>query len=184
MKIEINYDLMEKIAEAKVGYSLKMHVKKVGILSFITTATFLTVDCIAGNDFIHTLSWITYSTCYYTLQSVLQATLLKNTTKKEAEKNLASLVSKLRTSNIKTDASTILDSYKYDTQYNVLDDEGAFPKFKENKYIKIPTCDEYWGNREMPIVQEHIIGTNNYFLSVGQPERKVYKLGAKTMLNK
>ena len=78
----------------------------------------------------------------------------------------------------------MLSAYKYETKYNIKDSESIFPKIEEKKYIKIPIQDEYWGNRETPIVQEHIIGSDSYTLSIGQPEYKVYKLGVKTMLGK
>lgn len=184
MKIEINYDLIDRIAEAKKGFSLKRCAKRPIFLTSIATGSFSMVGAITGDSIYHTASWIISAASFYTFQSVLMAMLLRKEMKKCAEKDLRKLVAELRNSTVKTDEEAILDSYKYETQYKIKADDSFLPKIEEKKYIKVPIQDEYWGNKEMPIVQEHIVGSSDYTISIGTPEQKVYKLGFKTMLGK
>ena len=50
--------------------------------------------------------------------------------------------------------------------------------------MKIPVSDEYFGDREIPIVQEHIIGSRNYDLSFGEYEKKKVLVLGRTLMQR
>ena len=48
--------------------------------------------------------------------------------------------------------------------------------------MKIPVKDKYFGDRKIPILQEHIIGQRGYELSIGEPQvQKKLKLARNTI---
>lgn len=181
MKIIINYDLMDKIAEAKHGYSLNRCVKRtLGMLS-ISSLVGVPDNLISGN--ISPDLWIelsAYITCH-TSFTVSLAWAFKNMTQESAQKMLGHLVSELRNNYIKTDEEAILEAHKYKTEYDV-SFPSVVPIVEQRKYLSIPVRDEYFGDKEISLVQEHIVGTREYALSLGEPkEQKVYSLKMKTM---
>ena len=66
-------------------------------------------------------------------------------------------------------------SYEYETNYSFLLDDNNIPRLKQEKYINVPVVDRD-GEKEVSLVQEHIIGTREYELSCGSPTKsKVLK---------
>lgn len=181
MKIVINYDLMDKIAEAKQGYSLNRCVKRtLGFMAF-SSAIGIPDNLVSGN--ISPDLWIelsAYLACH-TSFTVALAWTFKNMSQEVAQRTLKSLVSELRSKCIKCDEETILDTRKYKTEYDV-SFNSVVPIVEQKKYLYVPVRDEYFGDKEISLVQEHIIGSREYTLSLGEAEeQKVYSLKMKTM---
>ena len=101
----------------------------------------------------------------------IELALSKNN-KEEAESDLIWLLSHLDHINFLTTYDQLLESKKYKTEYKLLEkSENGLRKLQQNKYILIPT-----GNDEkVSILQEHVVGSNEYSLSLEEP-KKVYKL--------
>lgn len=181
MKIIINYDLMDKIAEAKKGYSLKRCVKRTLGMASISALIGTPDNLINGN--ISPELWIelsAYLMCHTSFTTAL-ALAFQNMTKESAQGILSSLVSELRGNCIRTDEEAILDTKKYKTEYDI-SFTAAIPTLEQRKYLNIPVKDEYFGDKDISMVQEHIIGTREYVLSFGEPrEQKVYSLKMKIM---
>ena len=66
----------------------------------------------------------------------------------------------------------LCEAYLYDTEYS-LNTEGKVPAIEQKKYIMVPVW-EYGEEKEVSIVQEHILGTKEYTISCGSP-RKSFK---------
>ena len=49
--------------------------------------------------------------------------------------------------------------------------ESFPPKIVQEKYMMVPVNND-WGNNERSVKQEHVIGTRDYALSYGEPEKK------------
>ncbi|MBQ2909425.1 MAG: hypothetical protein IJE53_01300 [Bacilli bacterium] len=181
MKIIINYDLMDKIAEAKQGYSLKRCVKRTLGMASVTALIGVPDNLINGN--ISPDLWIelsAYLMCHTSFTATL-AWAFQNMTKESAQRMLSSLILELRSKCIKTDEEAILDTRKYKTEYDV-SFASAIPTIEQRKYLNIPVRDEYFGDKEISMIQEHIVGSKEYVLSLGEPkEQKVYSLKMKTM---
>lgn len=177
MKININYDLMDKISESKKGYSLKRYTKRT-LLTF-SIASIIDISFFDNDYNILIYKIISYIT-FHSLYNGISAYALSDLTKKVATNDLSQLIHKLNNLGIKTDETVLLDSHSYKTTYDINLDSNI-PQIKQNKYINIPIKDEYWGNKEISLLQEHIIGTKEYELSIGKPEeKKIYILGYKT----
>ncbi len=181
MKIKINYDLIDKISEAKQGYSLKRCVKRTGAMLGISGSV-STFDClVSGGDvrllpiayLIHLGIHSSYTAMYtYAFKDYFQ---------RFAEAKLDALIPQLHSIHVRCDMDSLLESYKYDSEYKLVMSSGI-PSLEQRKYIKVPVHDSYFGDKEMSIMQEHIVGTGEYELSLGEPEeKKVYSLRRQAM---
>jgi len=89
--------------------------------------------------------------------------------KESVLEDLTKLSYQLKQINVNTSRDLLLDSKEYDRRY-----PKKFPYIVQEKYIMVPT----YNNGEITetsILQEHVIGTDKYILSIGTPT-KVYKL--------
>lgn len=174
MKIVINYDLLDKIREAKTGVSLIRSVKRTLFYTGVQSP-FIFVDNTISKDSIESIIFdILICLSAHTIFTGLNATALAKIYQYLAINTLDSLLLELNTNCINTNQDILIGSYKYDTEYDF--SFYAFPpQIEQKKYIMVPVDDD-WGKREISVVQEHIIGTNKYVLSLGTPEEKVYQL--------
>ena len=181
MKIIVNYDVLDKISEAKKGYSLNRCIKRTAAFASISAAIGLPDNLITGN--INPDLWfelVSYLLIHSTFTGAY-VFALNELVQKSAQYSLKSLVNELRSKCVKTDEEAILDTYKYKTEYDV-GFSSIVPIIQQKKYLMVPVRDEYFGDKEISLVQEHTIGTKQYVLSLGEPEKqKVYSLGFKTM---
>ena len=179
MKIVINYDLMEKIAEAKYGFSLKRECKIVSATVAVCYSFFSVLNCVAMNS-IDFQRWLV-SLPFYAIYSIVLATGLSSLIrgvsgqKEMATIHLDDLSIDLNSLNIDTDVDLLLEAYKYYTEYEC-DHDKIIPTLIQKKYINIPTTDD----EEVSIVQKHMIGSSVYTLSKG---RKVKQMVGKLATN-
>lgn len=177
MKLRINYDLMDKVSEAKKGYSLKRCAKRVGAMFAISSTLSTMNNMIACSDPRELLIIYPMHIAIHTGYTAMYTFGLSSITKSLAERSLISLNNELPKICVRANYESLLNTYAYKTKY-CLDMDGKFPKLEQKKYMKIPVSDEYFGEREIPIVQEHIVGSRNYDLSFGEYEnKKVLVLG-------
>ena len=176
MKIQINYDLMDKIREAKTGFNLQYNFyKPLGYTAFYTalklssimvvpkTVEELVIDVIGAFGF-------------YTLITAIPSVALLPLDRKRATESLKLLSSRLKDINVNTNHELLLKSYNYKTEYKVKFNDYLLPYVEQNKYISVPTI-ENGEEKETSLLQEHIIGSRKYALSYGSPkEKKVLKL--------
>lgn len=168
MKIKVNYDLLEKIQEAKHGFVLQKNVRRV---SGMITAVIATQALIEGpfynvNQILSDLAFLLPLNVWFRLPDIL-ITKLKQSESIEELKNLADT---LRSINISTDYELLLEAYKYETNYQFEFEEDKFPSLKQNKFIMVPINDE---GKEVSLMQEYIIGSNEYTLSCGSPQKEL-----------
>ena len=93
----------------------------------------------------------------------------------EAIKKLKTLVLELNDNYISTDYNLLLNSNLYQRNYKIYLNEDKLPEMLESKYVLVPTYDFNGNVKDTSILQEHIIGTNKYVLSLGSPTKQ-YKL--------
>jgi len=74
--------------------------------------------------------------------------------------------------NLKTSYDLLLSSELYDKKYKIQVSDN-FLNLKEEKYILVPTINYNGEIRDTSILQEHFIGTDDYVLSIGSPEKKL-----------
>ena len=179
MKIVINYDLMEKIAEAKYGFSLKRECKIVSAIVSACYSFIIVLNGVAMNsmDF---QRWFG-SLPFYVTYSIVLATginvLLRGISgqKEMAANQLDDLSIDLNLLNIDTDVDLLLEAYKYYTEYEWTHDK-SIPTLIQKKYINVPTTDD----DELSVLQEHVVGSKVYTLSKG---RKIKQMVGKLATN-
>lgn len=181
MKLTMAYDLPDKIKEANQGYSLKRCIKRGLTLVGINTAIGIPINLCAGAAPEKYLSDLLIYIGIHTATTGIPAVMLKEATQELAELKLTRLSSDLKSINVNVGLDNLLDASTYKTEYK--------PDFKnrvveQKKYINVPVND-YWGEREISLCQEHIVGSNEWALSLGTPKKeKVYTLGMGKAMNK
>lgn len=177
MKIIINYDLLERIKDVKEDF---------GLLKIIRNNKY---QWAKFNLPLYTLIDLLVNPSIYSCLSILilQFSLLisadfvdyKITNQDiydfQARQDLLDLLYQLRDLYIKTDMNLLLEAALYDKKYEFFFNENKIPSFMEKKYILVPTYNMNNDIKDISLLQEHIIGSKVYVLSLGYPNEE-YKV--------
>lgn len=166
MKLVINYDLMNEIVRANRGFDVKKFSKKMGTFMGFVGVTSLTI----ANPL-----FFAWNAIYGTLLYGGTELIFKNITKQNADMKLNILASSLKKINIYTDIELIKKAYLYKTQFKVIHDDKAY--LQQNKFIMLPTNGSLNAD-EVSLLQEHIVGSNEYILSIGSPKKTFKKISS------
>lgn len=181
MKLKIAYDLPDKIREAETGFSLNKTAKKVGTLTTVSTAICYGINLAAGAPPIHYVTDPFAIAAIHCGYRAIEQAMLGRFYKAQAQDDIIRLLSKLENINVYTNYYDLMQATTYKTEYETDLKNGVV---EQKKYINVPVND-CWGEREMSICQEHIIGSKEWNLSLGTPQKeKVYTLGMKKMINR
>lgn len=170
MKIEINYDLLDKIREAKIGISLDRTFMFTVPRTLAATSIYALLNIGEPNMLDKVLAALPYFTLLYAGPTTVASIIMKNKFKESAIDRLRILSFLLGTIDISTSYELLLESENYKTEYSLKFNESKIPYIKEDKYINIPTYDD-GSIKEISVVQEHIIGSRKYSLSYGSPKK-------------
>lgn len=170
MKIEINYDLLDKIKESKTGFSLNRTTKPVILKTLIASSIYTVLNITDPRPIDKLIHAIPVFVVLYALPVTIANIIMKNRFKDLSIKQLRILSKLLSDVNISTSYELLLDSNNYKTEYEFKLSEAKIPYIKQDKYINVPVYSD--GDiREVSLVQEHIIGSNKYSLSYGSPKK-------------
>lgn len=181
MKLRINFDLLSKITASKTGFELDRTMKRVVTNTLIIETVTLPLQvaaCYTKEEFIaYLLRIISAQAAVLGSIDIIFSKMCKQT----AIEQLKILVYILKLLDINTDYDLLLESYKYHTDYKLEFNNSKLPKVKQEKYIMIPVYED-GEEKEVSILQEHIIGSKDYELSIGQstPQKRL-KLATKTI---
>jgi len=170
VKIEINYDLLYKINEAKTGFSLDKSAKYILPRMLAASTLFALLNLSQGNMYERFMRGIMLYLVLYGTSYSLSSLILKNTYKDIAIEQLKLLSCKLKDIHISTNYELLQKSYQYKTNYKIKFNESFIPRLKQDKYIMVPTYVN-GEEKETSLVQEHIIGSKSYSLSYGSPKK-------------
>ena len=92
--------------------------------------------------------------------------------REKADRNLKTLVKCFNELNIETDYDLLLQSQLDSRNYRLYLNEEKLPEILESKYILVPTYNHLGDIKNTSILQEHVIGSKNYVLSLGSPKKK------------
>ena len=98
--------------------------------------------------------------------------------REKAIKRLKALVPLLERINVNTNYNLLLESYCYSKVTNFKLNDNKLPLLVESKYILVPSFDYNGSLIDTSILQEHVLGSDRYTLSKGNPA-KVLKLSPK-----
>ena len=182
IKLIINYDMIDKIHEAKDEYKLRL-IYKGYINNPINSAplTMLTGYCLYnifnGIDvpineaiLIFELSelFIALPTFILSYDKLVKARGMK-TLREKAMDEIKELSLKLNDQNIKTTSELLLKSNVYHKKYK-LTNEGI-PGVIRERYISVPTYGFSGKEKEISILEEHRLGSKKYILTLGSPKK-------------
>lgn len=179
MKIKVNYDLIDKIKQSQKGITLSKTASKnfkYGIYMF-SIYTILDLMLSENKDSNVLLAASIGASVFYLLKTLADEMMnkcLKEKQKQDALIDLIFLTRKLKKINIDTSPELLIDSKIQSVEYKINLNEEKIPNLLQNKYILIPTYND--GEiKEKYVLQEHVIGSKEYTLSSGYPQ-KVLKL--------
>lgn len=172
MKIQINYDLMDKIRESKTGVSLVRSVRKAFLSSGIVFGIDLPIILMNENKLKVLMNIMLICGWVSCFNIVVMDNLFgnKKLNKYLSLEELKELARILRKYSVNTDYELLQDTCLYETNYSVILDESFIPRLKQMKYMKVLVVDRD-GKREVSLVQEHLIGSKKYELSYGSPKK-------------
>lgn len=176
MKIQINYDLLDEIDYSKKGFHLDKTLSKNFKKSLFWFGVYCAWDI--GKPFLECLPGnIMSATIFFTLINTFDITFYNKPRVREerefdAYDNLKRLAVYLNTLQVKTNATLLQDGQLLEKHYKVVEGEKGFPRILEEKYIEIPTCNNYGHESTEVLLQEHLIGSRKYDISVGETPRQ------------
>lgn len=89
----------------------------------------------------------------------------------KSEVDLKELVRQFKDANVETSYDLVRKSKVYDKKYEVKINENKIPELIQSKYILVPTYDYLGDVKETSILQEHVMGSKDYVLSLGSPKK-------------
>ncbi len=158
MRIIVNYDLMNRISEAKQGYSVQRCFKNAVLITALgeviaAVSNAPLSDMAVSMPFGLLILYLVNKYGSYALDEM-----------DDALDDLDYLSADLEEIHVMTNRDLILESETYKTEYKFQLDKHKLPYILEKKYINVPTTKK---NHEVSLLQEHILGNREYFISKG-----------------
>lgn len=177
MKLIINYDLLNRIKESETGMNLQKNIIRELKVQSVAFSMSCAIDlAILGKAYIFKnllFCGIYFVPGFVMLNAIDMAFQTNN--KRRANMELILLSLRLKDINISTSLDLIKESQVYKTEYKIIKNKDKIPVIKQDKYIMIPTYNGMGDIVETSILQEHNLGSKEYILSIGNPN-KVLKL--------
>lgn len=177
MKLIINYDFIEAVYNAKEKFSLSKSWHNNAMKHLDIVPLVLVICAISGSDINATMLSATASYGIFSSMDLLTDFLAYKVTgddiyELKASEKLKKLVKKLEDLNIRTDYDSLLQSELYEKHYKVEVNEGILPKLVEEKYVLVPGRIFRGEMEDISVLQEHVVGREEYVLSLGSPSKK------------
>ena len=174
MNLVINYDFFNAIKDVNEGFTpMKVVRNNIGSwfkfnLPMITTLEY----AIARENFFRYMpqAIAVHLFLIFNTELILYKTL-GDLYKDKADMRLKSLVCMLDKVNIETTYELLKKSDCYHKVKNFKLNEKKIPQIVESKYVLVPNYDYKGDVIETSILQEHVIGSNQYILSIGSPKK-------------
>lgn len=184
LKLVINYDMMDKIYEAKGENKLKLVYKKYSKMPIIMYPIIAGTIFDLGNIYkgvevsfstFHValeigLFFVGIPAIHFGLEKLDVSKFGKKSFQQTATDEIKNLSIQLNNQNIKTTPELLLDSAVYHKKYK-LAMEGI-PGIIRERYINVPTYGFNNNIEETSILEEHRIGSKDYILTLGTPKKK------------
>ena len=193
MKVTINYDFFDAIKDANEPmHPLKMIRNNKGkyLLLFPMSIAIRGIAIYTLNFENSLQAWVMYFTMVYgnslgidLLGELIARKIMRNERDYYAAKSidrLRQLVMLLRELNVNTDYDLLLESELYSKEKELKKGERLLPSLMVKKYISVPSYNDFGEITDTSILQEHIIGTEKYTLSIGEPKKQYKHVLVKT----
>ena len=173
MKIVINYDLMNAIKDVKEPYGPLKIIRNEKKAYMLRTPLWFLIDYYFIKD-VGTALGILSIQYMLSISGELMAGINFGIDEYAtlSAKKLRLLVQELNNMGINTSYDMLLKSEMYEKLYKVEFNESKLPFLMQEKYILMP-AEGYNGQvRDISVLQEHQIGSNDYVLSLASPSKK------------
>ena len=175
MKLVINYDFIDKIKDVNENYGVMKIVRnRKRYLVFHLTPLCIVVDLpiyLMGKESA-LIVFVSQAISYFMIEYMAYKQV-GDFYKEEAINKIKQLVTLLKDINVDTSYDLLLKSEVYEKKYKIHLNEDKIPEIIESKYILVPTYDFNGKIRDTSILEEHVVGSNNYILSLRSPEKKL-----------
>lgn len=177
MKLRINYDLIEAVKNVNEPFGpfkIVRNNKRKWIRYHFPL--YFSVNYIFQRDVFNAFFILGIQFGLLIIPDFLTGTVMKiDIYSINSSNELKKLSSKLCDLNIDTNYDLLLKSYEYKRKYQIQINEQKLPELAEYKYILVPTYKYNGDIGETSLLQEHIVGSKIYTLSIGSP-LKEFKL--------
>lgn len=172
--VNVNYDLIDKIMEAKKAFSLQRIIKYRGAEIAGVFGGYKAFSIIAGIPFEKTtdeaVRILLMMIGCFTLLEVIIRCICSDIYKSNAKEDLQQLIYDL---NLNTNLELLMQSEVSLTERHPIKE---FLPVLEKKYISVPTFD----GGEVSVLQEHVLTHKEYTISLGEPDKKLELVKAKS----
>ena len=175
MKIIINYDFFDAILNVNTGMTpMKVIRNNKKIIAFWYFPVLTVLDLSASKNLL-----IVFRMLCMEFGMLIGSVLFYNLVtgmddyKNQSIEDLKTLVYKLKENHINTDYDLLIQSELIKRKYQVKFDKKGVLNVLESKYFLVPTYDFNNNVKNTNILQEHLIGTNDYVLSIGSPKKEL-----------
>ncbi len=175
MKLIINYDFFDAILNVKEDFTpMKIVRNNKRIIAYWYFPVLTIFDYIYNKNMLIVFSELVVQFGLF-IGSILFFNLLIGIDdyKNKSIEDLKTLTIKLKDLYIKTDYDLLLSSELINKKYKVNINKDSLFEIMESKYVLVPTYDFNGNVKDTSILQEHIIGTNKYILSIGSPKKEL-----------
>ncbi len=174
MNIVINYDFFNAIKDAREPYGPFKIVRNRQKL-YTNIILPMTIGFNLGMPVTHiiksycgtTLFLISFETLFDFMFSAANKSEI-DMFKDDANSKLQVLLPRLHDINVKTDYDKLLESQLYARKYKVQLNEDKIPSLIEKKFVLVPSYNFGGEETETSIMQEHVVGSHEYVLSVDE----------------
>ena len=178
MKLIVNYDLIERIQDAQENFGIRKIVRHStnDVFSFAALATVLSTPFVLSGNYntnilkvtIVGLSVVAAINGFF---EILQYKTIGDKYKSDALEDLNNLVSELEGSHLGTNFNLLSQSWLAQTKYKLIANEKGMPVILQTKRIAVPIHEPIDGTvGAYDIVQEHVVGSKKFVLSLPQKE--------------
>lgn len=181
MKLVINYDLIDAIKNVKEPYGVLKVVRNNRHGYIARMPLWGLFDYVYFRDIQNTLAALMFQ--YMLIMGsdmLIDKSMGIDYYATMSTKNLKTLIAELETINVMTNYNLLLQARLYDKAYKFTFNKDKTPIIMQEKYIDVPSYN-YDGNlKDTSILQEHMIGSSSYVLSVGEPIKKYSRVLVRT----
>lgn len=174
MKISVNYDVMNKILDVKQPFGplkiarnskdLWLHI----FLPAIIGANIVIMPSVPGTLFLIAGGSLATLTANYSFRKMIGKDFYKDI----ASQLLNLLSFQLEELHVNTTYDLLLDSEESERKYRIKLNEKKIPTLVEEKYILVPTKTYTNDIKKTSLLQEHVVGSNKWTLSLGSPSKQ------------
>ncbi len=176
MKLVIDYDLIQEIQNAKEPFGPFKIVRQNKHLKALSVPLMFSITLALSQDVLQSLIILPFQVAVELGFEIFSISLLYQHAgdpyAKIAKDRLEHLVPRLKNLYVDTSYKLLLDSEVYHSEYKVHLNEKNLPYLLNSKYIIVPTYNSNGDIKRTSILQEHVVGSEKYVLSIGSKTKQ------------